>query len=131
MPRANFFDSLPLPDPTKVEQARASNEEPPGPLTGGPVPIGEELTWVYAWVLQNGPAGRAAAAYGESEHGGDPFRGEWSVPMEMAEPSDDFTPGRCAQAHAMAWVNDFETGEKEIYYWSEAVMIGPPQSPAA
>jgi hypothetical protein len=130
MPRANFFDSLPLPNPGDVEAAGASNEEPPGPLTGGPVPDGEELTWVYAWLLQNGPEGRAAAAYGESEHDADPFKGEWSVPMEMAEPSDDFTPGRPAQAHAMAWVKDLESGTKEVYYWSEAVMITPPQSTA-
>jgi hypothetical protein len=127
MPRANFFDSLPLPDPSKAPQ---DPEEPPGPLAGGPVPDNEELSWVYVWLIQNGPDGRAAAAYGESEHDADPFTGEWNIPTEMAQPSDDFTPGRPAQATAMAWVKDLDSGEKEVYWWSEAVMITPPESAA-
>lgn len=43
MPRANFFDSLPLPDPNKGPQ---DPDELPGPLAGGPVPDGEELAWM-------------------------------------------------------------------------------------
>lgn len=121
-PRANFDESLQLPDPAKGPGH--------GPLAGGPVPDGEELAWVYVWILQNGPAGRAAAAYGESEHDqdsrGTTFRRRWDLPTEMAHDSDDFTPGRPAQATAMALVNS-EGGARDVYWWSEAVMIAPPQ----
>ena len=128
MPRANFFDSLPLPDPNKGPQ---DPDELPGPLAGGPVPDGEELAWIYVWILQNGPEGRAAAAYGESEHDAPAFSQRWDIPTEMAHDSDDFTPGRPAQATAMALVNDLNGDSKEIYWWSEAVTITPHNSSAA
>jgi hypothetical protein len=129
MPRANFDDTLHLPDPQKVEQAREANEEVPGPPAGGPIPDGEELSWVYVWLIQNGPDGKAAAAYGEVEHAA--FQGRWDTPTEMAHKSDPFTPGHPVLATAMAWVKDLTGGGKDVYWWSEAVTIEPHNSSAA
>jgi hypothetical protein len=127
MPRANFDDVLHLPDPGKAHDPA----EPPGPLAGGPVPDGEELSWIYVWIYQNRPqGGPSAAAYGESDHGVTFGGSRWDLPTEMANPSDQFVPGRQAQATAMAWVKDVEKGTKEVYWWSEAVMIGEPPEAA-
>jgi|Tabmets5t2r1_1033131.scaffolds.fasta_scaffold00445_2 hypothetical protein len=127
MPRSNFDDTLHLPAPsteTPAQGPAGEEEELPGPLAGGPSPQGT-LTWIYVWIIQNGPDGRAAAAYGESEHD-QTFVGRWDIPTEMAHDSDEFTPGRPALATAMAMVDEGSEG-REVYWWSEAVTIAGPQ----
>ena len=120
MPRANFDDSLRLPTKAQTQKAEKAGEAPPGPLARGPVPRGDRLIWVYVWLIQNGPSGRAAAAHGWGyKQGG--FRGTWMVEMKMPRDSDDFTPKRAALATAMALVKRGNT--KEVDWWSEPVMI--------
>ena len=124
MGRPNFDDSLRLPIPTK----RQPGGEELGPEAHGPVPEGDKLNWIYVWIIQNGPSGRAAAAYGESPEHGLPFSGTWETETEMTHDSDEFTPGRPAQASAMALVVHAD-GTKEVDWWSEPVMLDPPAGP--
>jgi hypothetical protein len=128
MPRANFDDSLRLPSQAERRAAEEADKEPPGPFAAGPVPNGDELAWIYVWIIQNGPGKRAAAAYGESPENGDPFSGDWAIDTEMTHDSDDFTPGRPALATAMALVTN--GNRREIDWWSEAIMLHDPDAPA-
>jgi hypothetical protein len=107
MPRPNFHDNLSL------EGSRFP------PVAGGPVDEAQQLNWVWAWIYQNGPNDAAAAARG----GGGPFaQGEdWTVSLQSTPDSADFEAGRPAQATAIAMV--VRGGQREAYWWSEAVLI--------
>ena len=122
MARVNFDDSLRLPSKRRRTDAVRDGAEPPGPNARGPIPKGEKMLWVYAWIIQNGPRGRAAAAYGESPHDRDPFTGRWDIKTEMAHDSDSFTPDKPALATAMALM-EYEDRSKAVDWWSEAILI--------
>ena len=107
MPRPNFHDELPLGGSKAPAEA------------GGPIAKTQTLEWVWAWIYQNGPGQAAAVSGGRNG----PFTGNWTVTLERAPDSDDFEPGRPAQATAIALVD--EDGEKEAYWWSEAILIRP------
>jgi hypothetical protein len=109
MPRPNFHDNLPL----------GGGNFPPE--AGGPVDATQELTWVWAWIYQNGPNNAAAAARG----GGGPFAAgeDWNVSLQTTPDSAPFEAKRPAQATAIAMV--VSGGNQEAYWWSEAVMITP------
>jgi hypothetical protein len=142
MGRPNFEPVLHFPDPGHIAAIQAAHGEKPGPHAEGPVGDGKVLTWVYVWIIQNGPNGEAAAAYGESpekdkiattvptlsEEELPPFRGTWKIRTEMSDPSDKFIPGTPALATAMALVQYDEGGGKEIDWWSEPIMIDDPES---
>jgi hypothetical protein len=133
MPRNNFDDVLHVPDRPELPEGKTGQEgeeELPGPRAAGPVSDGDTMEWIYVWIIQNGPEGRAAAAYGESEHGTS-FTGRWDIETEMAHDSNDFTPDRPALATAMALVTSPD-GTKEIDWWSEAItMAAAKAGPAA
>lgn len=115
--RPNFDPSLRRPD--RPDQSAAVGGLP-GPSAGGPAP-GGTLTWVYVWIIQNGPDGHAAAASGEGDNGGTGFKDTWAIETKMSTP-DDFKRGEPALATAMALV-DRGGRDKEVDWWSEAVLI--------
>jgi hypothetical protein len=127
MPRPNFSDSLRVPTPP-----RGTTGPPPGPLAQGPVPDGDELTWMQVWIFQNYGRARTAIAWGTSKYDAPrqaerpPFRGSWRVPTELERNSDPFSPGKPALATAIALVKH-DDGTKEVDWWSEAVTIAAPR----
>jgi hypothetical protein len=131
--RPNFFPVLDLPDSTKFPGR--------GPKAGGPVADGEKLIWAYVWIIQNGEARGgetwAAAAYAESpgayraskqwEKGTEKDH-VWRLETEMAHDSDAFRANTAALATAMALVDRGE-GERDVYWWTEAVKLKAPPKP--
>jgi hypothetical protein len=129
--RPNFFATLDLPDPTRFPTR--------GPDAGGPVADGEKLIWAYVWIIQNGEerGGKtwAAAAYAESPGA---YRAskqwekrterdhEWKLQTKLTHDSDEFRKNKAAQATAMALVDRGEGG-KDVYWWSEAVLLKQPR----
>ena len=102
----NFHASLSIPDGT-IELDGTTFQ--PGPTAGGVIEDGDELMWVYVWIIQNGdempkPAsGRAvdgAAADGESDDD-ETFTGKWEVQTEMTHDSDEFSDS--TQELAQRW----------------------------
>jgi hypothetical protein len=141
--KPNFFASLRLPDKRRIAAALAAGEEPPGPVARGPMESGDKIHWIYVWIIQNreNMRGRtwAAAAYGqypEEEHSessqkrsnvGTPQEGKsWKVATEMAHPGDEFAEGP-AIATSMALV-EREDESREVYWWTEAVVLKKPQA---
>jgi hypothetical protein len=108
MPRSNFDEKLRL--PAKGGTLKVS----------GPIPPGETVEWLWVWIFQNRPTKTAAArGYGKNFIGN-----KWEVDLQMAPNSDDFMAGRPALGSALARVSD--GGQKEIYWWSEAIRVVKP-----
>jgi hypothetical protein len=126
MPRHNFDDTLRLVKP--AAEAAGGGAAALTPLAKGPVGDGEELAWVAVWIYQNYGRGKAAIAAGASRYDATrqaerpPFRGTWTVRTRLERHSDPFKPGKPALATAIAAVK-LPGGEKEAYWWSEAVSI--------
>jgi hypothetical protein len=95
----------------------------PGPLATGPVADGERMSWIQVWVFQN-TDGNAAAATGTRDWSERAVTRTWTTPTELAQGSEDFLPGKPAQATALALVKRGRTTE-EFYWWSVPVMIDP------
>jgi hypothetical protein len=125
--RPNFFPVLDLPDPKRFPER--------GPDAGGPVPDGEKLVWAYVWIIQNGEDRRgrtwAAAAYAESPEAKRAAKQwetrterdhVWRLDTEMTHDSDKFRTNTAALATAMALV-DRGQGERDVYWWTEAVKL--------
>jgi hypothetical protein len=143
--KPNFNSSLQLPSAAERRAAKRAGKEPPGPVARGPKEAGDEILWIYVWLIQNGEMGGdtwAAAAYGEhpeeehsesaeEEHsksaeesaGERSFEGEssWEVRTEMAEHGNDFREGP-AIATSMALL-EREDNSREVYWWTEAVVL--------
>ena len=121
--KPNFHASLPLPDPRRATRDGAK----PGPDAGGLIEEGDELMWVYVWIIQNGDdmtgGTWAAAADGESPDG-KTFTGEWEVETEMTYGSDAFRPEIAAIGTAMALINR-ANGSTDVYWWTDAVTFEP------
>ena len=125
--KPNFHPFLELPDPRK------RHGETPGPIAGGIIADGDELMWVYVWIIQNGDemGGRpafAAAADGESPDG-KTFKGEWEVETHMTHDCDSFSTEIAALGTAMALVKRANNGGLDAYWWTDAVNLrGPDES---
>ena len=129
--KPNFHHVLGLPDP----RIRTPKGKIPGPVAGGLVAAGDEVLWVYVWVIQNGEAmegkeGWAAAADGESPEE-DPARrewrdktkreGRWEVETEMTDDCDPFDTRIAAVCTAMALIK--RPDGLDAYWWTDAVNL--------
>jgi hypothetical protein len=118
-----FHASLTLPDPREPTDPR--RQKPGGgPDAVGPIAPGDEMLWVYAWIIQNGDEDErtwSAAADGESPDG-KTFKDEWTIQTEMTHGSDDFDPNTAAVATAMALMKRAD-GSKDVYWWTDAVKF--------
>ena len=129
--KPNFHASLPIPEGTARDGGKL------GPTAGGFIEEGDELMWVYAWIIQNGEKMTengeltgdtwAAAADGESPDG-ETFKGKWVVQTGMTHGSDDFRPEIAAIGTAMALIKR-ANNSTDVYWWTDAVTF-PAESAA-
>jgi hypothetical protein len=124
--KPNFHPSLQLRDPHK----KLPNGKRPGPIAGGLIEKGDEVKWVYVWIIQNGESmkgrsGWAAAADGESPDD-TPFTGEWRVETEIPDDSDEFSTDIAAVGTAMALI-ERKDKSLDVYWWTDAVNLRPPR----
>jgi hypothetical protein len=122
--KPNFHASLQLPDQASVLAATAAGGKIPGPPAGGLIAEGDELMWVYVWIIQNGEMDEdtwSAAADGESPDG-KTFKGKWEVETHMTDGSDPFREGTCALGTAMSLIKR-KDGSKDVYWWTDAFEL--------
>jgi hypothetical protein len=129
--KPNFHPVLQLQTPTP----ESPTEKPgaPAPHAGGFIADGDELLWVYVWIIQNGDdmngGAWAAAADGESPDG-KTFKGEWEVETHMSHDSDDFKTEIAAVGTAMALIKRADNSH-DVYWWTDAVNLERPEETSA